>query len=270
MPGTLVGTINWKSSFNSQKDGDELCVTMKNTWEKRYGGLTIFFLAEKHRDPFDGERSKIVFDEFSKQEYSKRPCLAVERGLFQGATVPHLVFEGMTDLSSRDHRRNARIVSLLDDYRKEEKSATIVIFFYGEEHLEPIKSELITNQPAGTNIRWISSLSFDTVVDRLEFSERARFDMRGREPAGYTVCDASDLTFCYLRLLTKGQWFTRFMVPLWPLETARMMKTKEGKIFAIHFKDPTKNAQVKLDVDESGGMDYVFETFDGTNIAVAV
>src|SRR5580692_13095215 len=75
MPGTLVGTINWKSSFNSQKDGDELCVTMKNTWEKRYGGLTIFFLAEKHRDPFDGERSKIVFDEFSKQEYSKRPCL---------------------------------------------------------------------------------------------------------------------------------------------------------------------------------------------------
>jgi hypothetical protein len=60
------------------------------------------------------------------------------------------------------------------------------------------------------------------------------------------------------------------MVPLWPLETARMMKTKEGKIFAIHFKDPTKNAQVKLDVDESGGMDYVFETFDGTNIAVAV
>ena len=76
MPGTLVGTINWKSSFNPQKDGDDLCVTIKNTWEKRYGGLTIFFLAEKHRDPFDGERSKIVFDEFSKQEYSKRLCLA--------------------------------------------------------------------------------------------------------------------------------------------------------------------------------------------------
>ena len=73
MPGTLVGTINWKSSFNSQKDGDELCVTMKNTWEKRYGGLTIFFLAEKHRDPFDGERSKIVFDDSRSRNIPKGP-----------------------------------------------------------------------------------------------------------------------------------------------------------------------------------------------------
>ena len=106
------------------------------------------------------------------------------QNLDRGASVPHLINEGMTDLSSTDQRRNVRIVSLLDDYRKEEKPATIVIFFYGEEHLEPVKLELIKSQPTGTNIRWISSLSFDTAFTRLQFNERARFDKSGREPAG--------------------------------------------------------------------------------------
>ena len=30
MPGTLVGTINWKSSLNPRKDGDDLCLVIKN------------------------------------------------------------------------------------------------------------------------------------------------------------------------------------------------------------------------------------------------
>lgn len=269
MPGTLVGTINWKSSFNPQKDGYDLCEVIKNACHTTYTGLTVFFLAEKHRDPFDVTRSTIVLEEFSKQQYANRLCLVVERGLFEDVKVPHLVNEGRTDLSSADPRRNVRIVSLLNDYRRDETPATILVFIYGEEHLEPIKLELIKEQPTGTNIRWISSLSFDTVFNRLEFNERARFDTHGREPAGYSSCDSKDPAFCGLQLLTKGQWFTRFMAPLWPLETAQLMRTQQGKMFAIHFKDADKNAQVKSDVDESGGTDYVFETFDGTDIAVA-
>jgi len=85
------------------------------------------------------------------EEYNAR---RVAQNLDRGASVPHLINEGMTDLSSTDQRRNVRILSLLDDYRKEEKPATIVIFFYGEEHLEPVKLELIKSQPTGTNIRW--------------------------------------------------------------------------------------------------------------------
>jgi hypothetical protein len=269
MPGTLVGTINWKSSFDPQKDGDDLCTVIKNTWNTPYTGLTVFFLAEKHRDPFDVKRSTIVFEEFSKQKYSDRLCFAVERGLFQGADVPHLVNEGMTDLKSVDPRRNVRIVSLLNDYRKLEKPATIVIFFYGEEHLEPIKSELIKEQPTGTNIRWIYSLSFDTVFTRLEFNERARFNKSGREPAGYAPCNPKYPAFAKLKLLTKGHWFTRFTTELYSREQARWMK-HEGKMFAIYFKDVTKNTQVKSEVDGEGGAgEHTFETFDDSQIAVA-
>jgi len=50
---------------------------------------------------------------------------------------------------------------------------------------------------------------------------------------------------------------------------ALSMQSKDGKVFAIRFKDPNKNADVKSDVDSEGAIDYVFETFDGSNIAVA-
>jgi hypothetical protein len=39
--------------------------------------------------------------------------------------------------------------------------------------------------------------------------------------------------------------------------------------FAIYFKDPHKNAQVKSDVDGEGGLDHRFETFDDSNVADA-
>jgi hypothetical protein len=268
MPGTLVGTVNWKSSFNPRKDGDDLCLVIKNAWSTPYAGLTVFFLAEMHRHAFDVMRSEIVFEEFSKQQYAKRLCLVVERGLFQEyVNLPHFVYEGLTDLGSRDPKRNDRIVFLVKEYRKE-TPATILIFFYGEEHLEPIKSQLIADQPTGTNIRWISSLSFDTVFNRLEFNERARFETSVREPAGYASCNPRDQPFGYLQALTKGQWFTRFMTPLYSREQARWAKY-QGKMFAIYFKDAKKNAQVKSEVDGEGAMDYVFETFDGADVAVA-
>ena len=91
MPGTLVGTINWKSSFNPEKDGGDLCKVIENSCQKPYTGLTVFFLAEKHRDPFDAHRSKVVFEEFSKRQYEKE---ALPRGgarPFRGADFPHLV-----------------------------------------------------------------------------------------------------------------------------------------------------------------------------------
>ena len=43
MPGTLVGTINWKSSFNPAKDGEDLCKIIENSCQKPYAGLTGFF-----------------------------------------------------------------------------------------------------------------------------------------------------------------------------------------------------------------------------------
>ena len=106
-------------------------------------------------------------------------------------------------MSSLDDRRNVRIVSLLKDHR-EQIPATVLIFFYGEEHLVPIQSKLIVDQSDGTKNRWISSLSFDTALTSLEFNDRARFDKHGRDPAGYTVCARNKLDFCYLQLLTKG------------------------------------------------------------------
>ena len=113
MPGTLVADINRNSSFNAQKDGDDLCVDIKDALSKSYPGLTVFFLAEKHRDSFDGKRSNIVLEEFSKQQYEGKLCLGVERGLYEDVKVPHVLNEGRVgELSSRDPRRNARIVSL--------------------------------------------------------------------------------------------------------------------------------------------------------------
>jgi hypothetical protein len=267
MAGTLVGTINWKSSFNPQKDGDDLCTAIKSAWRAPSAGLTAFFLAETHRNAFDVKRSTIVFQEFVKREYAEKLCLVVERGLFEGGDAPHLVYEGQSALTSGDPARNDRIVSLLGDHRRE-IPASVLVFFYGEEHLEPIKSRLIADQPSGTNIRWVSSLSFTTALEGLGFNERARFDTHGRQPAGYASCDPNDPVAGYLKMLTKGQWFTRFMVSLYSREQAPFVKY-QGKVFAIHFKDAPKNAQVKADVDGEGALDHVFETFDGADIAVA-
>ena len=91
----------------------------------------------------------------------------------------------MADYSSADAKRNDLVVANVKSYRKR-NPATILIFFYGEEHLEPIKERLVRDQSADTTIRWISSVSFDTAVSNLEFNERARFQTSGREPAGYT------------------------------------------------------------------------------------
>ena len=268
MPGTLIGTIAWPSTFNPQKDADDPCVEIRNASSTPLARLTVFFLAEKHRDPFDVKRSTVVFEAFSEQQSAtaNNVCLVVERGLFDDFSASNLVREGMADYSSADAKRNDLVVANVKSYRKR-NPATILIFFYGEEHLEPIKERLVRDQSADTTIRWISSVSFDTAVSNLEFNERSRFQTSGREPAGYTACDPKDLNFSYLRLLTKGQWFTRFMVPLWPLDTASAMG---ARIFAIYFKDITKSAEVKRDVDGEGGIDYTFETFDGKAIAVAL
>jgi hypothetical protein len=267
MPGTLVGTIDWKSSLDPEKDGNNLCEVVKNAYSTPYAGLTVFFLAEAHRDPFDVERSQIVLNEFAQPKYADKLCLVAERGLLKGVDVSHLVREPLSELTSTEARRNSIVLGQVDYYREQKPSVKVLVFFYGEEHLKPIKEVLIQDEPSGTNIRWITSLSFDTTFKGLQPNQRTLFNTNTMKPAGYAVGYPKEIN-C-LRLLTKGYWVKRFMVTLYN-ESGLKTAGSKNSVFAIYFKDPNTHNEVKTSIDkETFGEDYCFETFDGGNIAIA-
>jgi hypothetical protein len=270
MPGTLLGTIDLKSSLDPQRDGNYLRDVIRNAYSQTYDELKVFFLAEKHRDPFDVERSQIVFDEFAHATYANKLCLVAERDLFKGSEFSHLVKEPFLGHDSRDLRRNELILDELDEYRKKKPSVKILVFFYGEEHLEPIKELLINREPSGTKIRWVTSLSFDTTLEGIKPNQRIRVNTNNIEPAGYAVGYQPKQIYC-LQLLTKGYWIQRFMVTLFPKSVLRTLVTvrTQNPVFEIYFSNPFTHNEVKTSVDQEGGADYYFETFDGSNTAIA-
>lgn len=264
--GTITGTIHWKSSLNAPKDADDLIRTIASSVANPSKTLTVFFLAEKHRSPFDVHRSTKIIEEFTQPQYHKSVTILVERALFDSyVSQPNVTSEGLSDLSSKSHARNQRAVNFLMEKLGSPPSGVVLIFF-GEEHLLPIKDEIVRETPPSVNIHWIDSLSFDTTFDNLPFNEAARFDTSTMQPAGYLALDGA-LDAEYIKLLTKGQWGARFTVPLYPKQTASFMST--GKPLALYFKNSKQHEKVRQELESEGGIDITFQTFDGSSIAIA-
>lgn len=267
--GIISGVVNWKSSWNADTDGNDLCHVIENSLAHPAGALTVFFLAETHRNPFDVARSTKVYEKFSKPEYAQSVRLVVERGLFAGCTeVSQVVYEGITELKSGDPRRNQRMVSLLQD-ELEGSAASVVIVFFGEAHLPGIKDELAKATAPNQKIRWVESLSFTTMFEALRFYEAARFDRSKLEPAGYAAPAPTSVESAYVKLLTKGVFGPRFTIALYRQDQLAWFG-RNAEVHALYFKDPVKHATVRGWVEDDGAYDHPFETFDGSSLAVAV
>jgi hypothetical protein len=178
------------------------------------------------------------------------------------------LYETDGGLISSDDARNARVVIQLLDWIGTRPTGVVIVFF-GENHLAPIKQEFVAKTHADTKIRWIESSSFTTVFDAVPFNEAARFDRSALKPAGYITEMPATLKYQYVRLLTKGYFGARFTLPLFSRQSAKLMSVG-GRVHSVYFKNAKRHAEVQAVVESEGNIDMTFETFDGSNIVVAV
>lgn len=255
--GILVGTIQWKSSLNADRDGADLCLLVKNTLATPSPGLTVIFLAETHRNPFDTRRAKLVYDEFSKGTYRDSLSLVVERGLFPGcSSLAQVVYEGVTEYTSGDQLRNSRMISLLEDRLSEVRSGVVVVFF-GEAHLDPLKRELVGARPLDRRIRWVEAKSFTTTFASLPLRQPTGLDTSAMEPAGYVAAPADDILSDYAALLCKGYVSEGVTLPLLREDQLRLFSRGGTSVFAVYFVNSTYHQQIRSWVEEDGATDVI-------------
>lgn len=259
----LLSSKNFETSFVVRTDIDRLIEHIRSTAASALPGspYTVYFLGEAHSNDFDVRRRGGVYEALMDD---RRVMLALERTFAKAGDADNMVVES-NDLKSADDGRNAQIVGLVWSLANQMKAARTIVFFYGQEHENPIYKHLIRTFDDTVKLNWITCLPVEMALKEKLSYYPSTFSTVGKKPVGY--CATSDTDYL-LKLLEKGYVLEPFNLELSSGESARSTIFTRSA-YAIYFKNETYAAHQRKGVIAEGVAPVKIQRINGAYTVVA-